>query len=937
MMLKTLLAGIGIYDNSFDLEITNVSCNSADIKQGGLFFAVKGVQTDGADFVQDAVQNGAVAIISERFVETSVPVFVVSDIRFVMAKISDMFYPSEGMKKVAVTGTNGKTSTVYYVAQILNALGMPTASMGTIGIDSPILKKTGSMTTPDACHIHQNLNELKNAGVQVTAMEASSHGLHQNRLAAVELDAGAFTNITQDHLDYHKTMSDYFQAKILLFDRIKKDGYVVLNADIGEYDALKELAVSKGLKVISYGVNGNELRLLSQKPLSDGQRIAIFAFGQHYDFDLNIAGDFQVMNILCAIGMCAALGKDIDDIMSVVPLLKAPDGRLEHVATLQNGASVYVDYAHTPDALERVLKTMRLHTKGQLVCVFGCGGNRDAGKRPLMGKIASDLCDRVYITDDNPRFENQADIRSQISVSCPRGIEIGDRHLAIATAVANLQSDDVLVVAGKGHETGQTINGISYAFDDKIEVQLAVMNFERQPLWQGVELKACFGTNVSTEINVFGISNDTRTLNVGDLYIALYGENSDGHTYVKTAVQKGASVCLVDHLVDGVPVSKQIVVPDVMEAFNRLAMFARNRSEAKFIAVTGSSGKTTTKEMLRVALADQGKTYATAGNYNNHIGVPLTLTRMPIDTQYAIIETGMNHIGELTELSHLVRPDVSIITMIGAAHLAHFTDENQIAEAKAEIFTGMNGGVAILNTDKRFYGFLRSKAYESGVRHIVSFGRETEADFSLKEVQAMGEKTKVFADWHGTPIRYEIGFLGEHFAMNSLAVLAAVDAVGASVDGAMLALADSSAMAGRGAAQTVRLPNGGAVVLIDDCYNANPASMVASIRSLGLRENTEKIVVIGDMLELGEKEIDLHIGLNEAILAANISKVYAVGKLSRYLYDVLPMDRQGSWCETPDEMVDILKKELPDGAAVLVKASNGSGLKKIVAQLKGNA
>ncbi len=937
MMLSTLLATAGIHYNGMDLEITNISCNSADIKQGGLFFAVRGVKTNGADFIPEAIQNGAVAVICEQRVESYIPVLVVSDIRSVMAKIADIFYPSEHVKKVAVTGTNGKTSSVYYVAQILNALSIPTASMGTIGIDSPMLKKSGSMTTPDACHLHQNLNELMHAGIQVTAMEASSHGLHQNRLSGIRLTAGAFTNITQDHLDYHKTMADYFKAKTQIFDLIETGGSVVLNADIAKYDALKNLAISKGLKVISYGMNGNDLRLLSYKPLSGGQRVEVFAFGKNYEFDLNIVGDFQIMNILCAVGLCVALGKDIDDIMMVVPSLKAPSGRLEHVATLQNGASVYVDYAHTPDALERVLKTMRTHTKGRLVCVFGCGGNRDISKRPLMGKIASELADKVYITDDNPRFENPAEIRMQIVEACPEGIEIGDRHLAIATAVANLQPDDVLIIAGKGHETGQTIKGVSYAFDDKIEGQLAVMNLEQQPLWQTMELKACFGANVPMEANVFGISNDTRTLNVGDLYIAIRGENMDGHDFVKTAVQKGASVCLVDHLIEEVPASKQIVVPDVMQSFNRLALFARNRSEAKFIAVTGSSGKTTTKEMLRVALSDQGNTYATAGNYNNHIGVPLTLTRMPIDTQYAIIETGMNHVGELTELSMLVRPDVSIVTMIGAAHLAHFTDEKQIAEAKAEIFTGMMGGTAILNTDDKFYGLLRNRAYEAGVRHIVSFGHEAEADFSLKEVLATGEKTKIFADWHGEAIKYEIGFLGEHFAMNSLAVLAAVDAVGAGVEGAMYALAKSSAVAGRGAAQMVQLSNGKTIILIDDCYNANPSSMAASIRSLGLRENTQKIVVVGDMLELGEKEIDLHIGLTDAIMAANVSKVYAVGRLSKYLYEALPFDRQGAWCETPEEMADILEKELPDGAAVLVKASNGSGLKKIVAQLKGNA
>lgn len=938
MKLSELITGTDIVYQGEDLEITNLSCHSGTIKHGGLFFAVRGGQTDGADFVPQAVQNGAVAVIAEHPIQTTVPVIVVQNMHDIMVQMADKLYPSEALKKVAVTGTNGKTSTVYYVSQIMNALGIPSASMGTIGINSPLLKKIGSMTTPDLCVARENLHQLQTVGVKAVAMEASSHGLEQGRLDGVTFLAGAFTNLTQDHLDYHKTMEAYLSAKTKLFDKIVSGGYAVLNADIAEFDMLSKIAVSKGLHIISYGHNGNELRILEQKPLPSGQRVSVYAFGKTYDMDLNIVGDFQLMNILCAVGLCIGLGANAEEIMQIVPFLQAPEGRLERVATLKNGAAIYVDYAHTPDALERVLKTMRSHTKGRLVCVFGCGGNRDTAKRPLMGEIVNRLADVVYITDDNPRFENPSDIRSQIASACPKGIEIGNRQMAIVTAVASLQENDVLVIAGKGHETGQTIDGKSYVFDDKIETLLAVMNAEQIPLWQSHELRVALTPNVSMMANAFGISKDTRTLQIGDLYIAIRGENMDGHTFVKTAVQKGAAACLVDHLVDGVLPDKQIVVPDVMQAFNRLALFARNRSEAKFIAVTGSSGKTTTKEMLKTALSEQGKTYATMGNYNNHIGVPLTLTTMPIDTQYAIIETGMNHVGELTELSMLVRPDVAIVTMIGAAHLAHFRDTKQIAEAKAEIFTAMNDdGVAILNTDdKAFFGFLKDKAYACGVRRIVSFGHEKEADFVLKETLAVGEKTKITANWHGSALKYEIGFLGEHFAMNSLAVLAAVDSIGASVEQAALALGVTSAIAGRGAAEMIQLPNGNNVILIDDAYNANPASMAASIHTLGLRQGLVKIAVLGDMLELGEQEMTLHVGLMQALLESNVDKVYATGRLMHYLYDSLPLDRQGAWAETPEELANILLNELPDGATVLIKASNGMGLKKVVMKLKGN-
>ncbi|MBO7257658.1 MAG: UDP-N-acetylmuramoyl-L-alanyl-D-glutamate--2,6-diaminopimelate ligase, partial [Alphaproteobacteria bacterium] len=288
MKLSELTAVANIAYQGDDLEITNLSCHSGQIKRGGLFFAVRGGQIDGADFVPQAIQNGAVAIVAEHDIQTTVPVIVVHNIHQVMVKMAERFYPSEALKKVAVTGTNGKTSTVYYVAQIMNALGVPTASMGTIGVNSPFLKKSGSMTTPDTCVLHENLNALQEAGVQAVSMEASSHGLDQGRLDGVVLMAGAFTNLTQDHLDYHKTMEAYLSAKTKLFDKIVAGGYAVLNADISEFDTLKEIAISKGLNVISYGKQGNELRILEQKPLPSGQRVSVYVFGKTYDMDLNI-------------------------------------------------------------------------------------------------------------------------------------------------------------------------------------------------------------------------------------------------------------------------------------------------------------------------------------------------------------------------------------------------------------------------------------------------------------------------------------------------------------------------------------------------------------------------------------------------------------------------------------------------------------------------
>lgn len=937
MKLSEICAKVGIKGVTSDAEVMGVSEKSSEIKAGFIFVAIKGTRVDGRDFVSDAVARGAIGVVAESAVSTEVPVFVVENARVILAQMADALYPSDSLKKVAITGTNGKTSTVYYVAQIMNALRVCTASMGTIGIESPVYKKEGAMTTPDIVTVHQNLHALQQAGVQVVAMEASSQGLHQERLAGVNFEVAGFSNLTQDHLDYHGSMQAYFAAKKRVFlERMVVGGTVVLNADIAEFDELKGVCEAKGLRVLSYGENGVELKLISRTAMPNGQKIELEILGNRYETQVNIVGDFQISNILCAMGLCIGLGVPSEKIMGVIKDLTAPAGRLECVGTLPNSAAVYVDYAHTPDALERVLKTMRAHTKNKLVCVFGCGGDRDKSKRPLMGAIVQKYADVAYLTDDNPRGEEAAIIRAEIKAAVPHAIEIGDRHIAIDEAVRGLKEGDVLVIAGKGHEAGQKIGQTVYAFDDKVEAKLALLKQEKTPLWTYDELKVCITGNVPEGVFGHGISIDTRTLKLGDMFVAIRGDHLDGHAYVFNAVSKGAAICLVDHLVADVPASKQIVVEDVQVAFEQMGAFARTRSEATFIGITGSSGKTTTKEMLKLALSDQGKTHATAGNLNGKIGVPLTMCLAQRDAQYVIVEMGMDHLGDLTNLSKMVRPDVTIITMIGSAHLAYFKGESEIALAKSEIFIGQEKqGTAVLNADSPFYDFLRNEATKHGIRFITSFGKNETADFKLLFVYPEGNNSRILADWHGSKIEYTIGFLGHHFAMNSLAVLSAVDAVGASVMQATKSLSKASAVAGRGACEKVTLPSGKSYFLIDDSYNANPSSMAASLQTLGMHSEGPRIALLGDMLELGPNEVQLHTNLAQNLLDNKVLKVYAVGTLMKHLFDVLPENMKGVWKQTPQEIAKIVLDELPEGAVLLVKSSRSTWLLKIIPTLKG--
>ena len=918
-----------------DIEITGITEKATDVQAGFVFCALKGTKANGVDFVPEAIQKGAVAVLTDQEVTCDVPVIKVENPRAVLTSVATKLYPSEALKKVAVTGTNGKTSTVYYVSEIMNKYNVVTASMGTIGVASPVLNIEGSMTTPDAVTLNKTLNLLQEKGIQAVAMEASSHGLDQGRLAGNQIIAGAFTNLTRDHLDYHKTMENYLAAKAKLFSECVADnGIAVLNADVPEYDYLKKICLKRGLQVISYGKNADTLKLIQQVPTEKGQDLVVSVAGKEYTISTKIYGDFQAYNILTAVGLCMGLGQTWADIMPVLSDLTPPAGRLENVGQTPNGAQIFVDYAHTPDALERVLISLRPHTKGQLCCLFGCGGNRDTGKRAQMGEIADRLADKVYITDDNPRNEDPTSIRAAIRAACPKGEEYDSRRHAIRSAIQNLQAGDVLVLAGKGHESGQLIQGVNYPFNDKIEVQLVLQQMKQNPLWSASELQMALNAKVDVQRVAYGVTFDSRVVKLGDLFVALKTDTNDGHKYVRQALEKGASICLVDHEVEGIAPENQIVVPDTLKALEALARFARMRSAATVIGITGSCGKTSTKEMLAACFEKQGITYKTQKNFNNNLGVPFTLANMPSETQYAVIEMGISHPGEMVELSDFVRPQITLITNIAPAHQEFFADTRAIAAEKVHILDYQSkDGTVVLNADDAQYQFLADTAVAAGIKKIIRFGQNEKSDFRLISTELQDNQTHVVADWHGEKLRYSLNFFGTHFALNSLAVFAAIDAAGASVEQAVQDIQILSPVQGRGQIETVTIA-GKTIHLIDDAYNANPVSMVASIQALGQR-SSPKIAVLGDMLELGEKSYEMHLDLLEDLAQNNIDKLYAVGPIMSRVFDLAPPALQGAKAQSAVELVEVLRRDLPEGAWVLFKASHGTGLDPLIRQLKG--
>ncbi len=462
-------------------EIAGITADSRRVEPGFLFAALRGTTTDGRAFAGEAVARGAAAILTDDAdalaldPETRSRVAIVIDRnpQRGLALLAARFYGRQPDTIVAVTGTNGKTSVAHFTREIWTALGRPAASLGTLGLVAPSLfssggRRPGSLTTPDPVALHRDLAELAEAGIEHVAIEASSHGLAQYRLDGIAPAAAAFTNLTRDHLDYHGDMESYRAAKWRLFaDLLKPGGAAVLNTDSLEFAGLDVLCRGRELSVLRFGREpGSELRIIEQIPLSSGQKLAIDVYGVRCDIVLPLVGGFQASNVLAALGLVIATGAAPQEAVAMLPRLSGVPGRMQFVGETGDGAPVFVDYAHTPDALATVLSALRPHAERRLCVVFGAGGDRDRGKRPLMGRVATELADLVYVTDDNPRSENPAEIRAAILGTAPDAIEIGDRREAIAAAIVRLGRGDVLVIAGKGHETGQIIGRDILPFDD---------------------------------------------------------------------------------------------------------------------------------------------------------------------------------------------------------------------------------------------------------------------------------------------------------------------------------------------------------------------------------------------------------------------------------------------------------------------------------------
>ncbi len=1045
-----------VTDPHADPEITSIHASAQEVKPGGLFIAIKGFKADGHDYIDQALDNGAVAIVTNGHVVRKGHVAVmaeVKDSRKAMSAISARFYgyPSNDMVVIGITGTNGKTTTAWILESILAQAGHTVGVIGTVNyrykgqcFDNPI-------TTPESIVLHKILAEMKQAGVTHVVMEVSSHAIDLDRVRDCSFDIAVFTNLTRDHLDYHKTMGAYFASKKRLFTRL-------LNRSTPSKTSSDAAHRGKGISVINLE-NAYGLKLLKAIPHDTAVTTSILPeapdtpvapkssppqstlsasnvddtisglkgtlhFGdQSFSFQSKLTGRFNLENILSAAGAAHALGLDVQCIIHGIEACQGAPGRLERVENSGN-RHIFVDYAHTPDALESTLKTLKMRAPARLITLFGCGGDRDATKRPLMGEIAARYSDMVIVTSDNPRTEAPDAIINDIMVGVDNVVNIGhisppnatnnesldmpladnsfqikeetsssvevivepERKKALILSIDRSKPHDIVVAAGKGHETYQVIHTGKIDFDDRLilheacEKKFASKESSASPIhkpnaflpphptpdltpipWSLQDVEHALYENTfcletiekkSGEIFFSGISTDSRTTRPDEIFVALQGEKFDGHNFIPDLLKRGVTGFIVSTQFDVPKIYTsslsssdqvdQLKVPEAsgqapspshpnpqffpventLEALGKLARYQRLRADIKVVALTGSSGKTTTRQMISSIFEENFCTLSTKGNFNNEIGLPLTLLNLSKNHAWAVVEMGMNHPGEISRLSRIAQPDIALITNTAAAHLEGMGNVEGVARAKAEITEGMGPGSTLIvnGDDPRRQTLLEIAALNPNISRRWLFStneaacpsdrnkkRSSSADGMTNHLPQIKAEGVIFND---SCISFDLTCeqssvrgkkeLKEKITIhspapfmihNALAAASAALAADIPIETIQKGLLNFVPVAGR-----MNIIHRDGVCLIDDTYNANPASVKGALETLrqmalkrAKKENQienedwptigplETIAVLGDMLELGEESRKLHADVGKTAAASGISHLFCFG------------------------------------------------------------
>lgn len=946
-----------------EARVRAIATDSRAVAADTLFMARRGWFVDANRFVPAALEAGAQSLVltDAGAAVDGVPSWLSTAEDRDLGLLADRFYgaPTEELAVFAVTGTNGKTSVTFLLEHLLASIGERPAVIGTVAHRFEGDVHDAKNTTPDGLVIHGLARRWRTAGATCLLLEASSHGLHLERVAGVAVDVVGFTNLTVDHLDYHETFDAYRDAKRLLFTRLLghalargKRPAAVAFADGAEGRAMLA-ARPEHTPGLAVGLQDGALRCEILEQGAAWTRIAVHSEAGVSNVRVPIVGRHNVANIAVALGMVRsflAQRARLDAFASALASLEhfaGIPGRFELAATPGVGVPpVFVDYAHSPDAVAHAVSVLRDLGPAPRTVVLGCGGDRDTTKRPQMAAAAAAGAERCVFTSDNPRSESPAAILDDMM----RGLDPGDAEVwciedrsdAIAAA---LETEGPVLVAGKGHETYQEIGGVRVHLDDGEEVRRALAarregrGHAEQPLlagWSAPRLASALGGALAQRGPQRGwgaLTTDSRAVTPEGIFVALRGDRFDGHAFVEAAIEAGAGLVVVERAVEAPSTVSVVRVEDTRQALIDLASAllreARRRAGSLVVVgITGSNGKTTTKEYLHaISRGWSGATLVTPGNWNNHIGLPLTVARIAPHHRVALLEMGANQPEDIAELAAIASPDVGVITSIGKAHTEGFGSLDGVRHAKSGMVRGAAPHTLVLPLSERAHD-----VWSRGDHAVVTVG----ADDSGADVEwsREGVDGPVSLVSDAGAIGVTIEQAGAHNGANVATAWASAQAVASlrgepiDVEASLRALAVHTVPGGR-----MRATRVGDLAIIDDAYNANPSSMRAALSVLTAADAPRKVAVLGDMFELGESSESEHAHLGRDAAAA-ADRIIAVGPLSRALSDAAcKAGADAVWVSSNAEVAPLLAEE-PSGTLVLLKASRGIALESVVEDLR---
>ena len=919
-----------------------INFSSKKCKNGDIFFAIKGNKFDGNKYIKDAIANGAKTIVSNQKFEgykNGILYIKSKNPRKLLSESCSKIYKSKPKNLIAITGTNGKSSIANFYLQILNNNNIRVASIGTLGIHTNRSNINTNNTTLDPITLHKVLNDLKNKGINNIILEASSHGLKQYRLDGLKFDLSIFTNFSRDHLDYHKSYKDYFDSKMILFKKLtKKKSKVIIDDGINESRKIHKILNKNDLKSISIGKNKSDLQIVSHNYFGKYQRVTFNYKGKSYSFQTSLIGKIQIKNLIMAILAANEINLPMKRIIKSIKNIKDTTGRLQKIGNLKNNSKVILDYAHTPDALKNCIESVKDQFKlSKISLLFGCGGERDKPKRQIMGNIANSLCDKVYLTDDNPRNEDPNKIRSDIkrAINKSKLLEIPSRKEAISLAIKNLKSGDILIVAGKGHEKYQEYKSKKFFSDTKYI--LKNINYKNKKLNYSLKTNI-INENLSDKIfikkqKINSASINSKNIKNRTVFFAIKGKKNDGNLFADEALKKGAKIAIVEKNI-GKKNKKKIKVKNSLKLLTECSKLVRKTTNINSIAITGSSGKTSLKELIGQSLNKIASTSYSKNSYNNKYGVPLSLFNIEKKNIFGIFEAGMDRKGEIDKLTKMISPNLAVITNVSYAHIRNFSSLSQIAHAKSEIINNvLPGGTVVLNRDDIYFGFFKKKALRKKLK-IISFGKNNNADVNLVKMTKKKNKYLINIKINNLIKKFVIEKKLINFESNLLATIAVISNFIEIKHVRKDIFHKFKLPEGRG--NLIKIKNDKKIInIIDESYNSNPLSLNFAINNFDKMniKNHQKNILLGDMMELGKFSKKLHKKASIAINKSNINKIHIYGKYIKETYNKIKPQKRGRILARKNEFISFLKNELDNNDYLMVKGSNATGLNDMISKV----